>query len=80
MDIKDKLVLNGITWEVADEIEYNIIGPFKTSNSNTPVYYNFLWTGNLYKLQEKYACHAFDPPVIIPEGELVSSQVLCQSR
>ena len=28
------------------------------------------WTGNAYTLQEKYKCHVFDPPVIIPEGEL----------
>ena len=26
---------------------------------------------NAYTLQEKHKCHAFDPPVIIPEGELV---------
>ena len=24
-----------------------------------------------YNLQGKYTCHAFDPPVIIPEGEQV---------
>ena len=29
------------------------------------------WTGNVYTLQGKYICHSFDPPVIIPEGELV---------
>ena len=26
--------------------------------------------GNAYTLQEKYKCHAINPPVIIPEGEL----------
>ena len=26
---------------------------------------------NAYNLQGKYKCHAFNPPVIIPEGELV---------
>ena len=35
------------------------------------VYYIVLWTGNVYNLQEQYTCHAFDPPVIIPEDELV---------
>ena len=25
----------------------------------------------MHNLQEKYTCHALDPPVIIPEGELV---------
>ena len=71
MDIKDELVLNGMTWAAADDIEYNTIGEFQTSNSNTPVYYIFRWTGNTYTLEEQYTCHAFDPPVIIPEDELV---------
>ena len=35
MDIKDV----GMTWVAVDEIEYNIIGEFQTSDSNTPVYY-----------------------------------------
>ena len=26
-------------------------------------YYIFRWTGNAYTLQEKYTCHAFDPPI-----------------
>ena len=39
MDIKDELVLHGMTWAAADEIEYNPIGTFKTSHSNTPGYY-----------------------------------------
>ena len=34
-------------------------------------YFIVKWTSNAYTLQEKYKCHAFDPPVIIPEGELV---------
>ena len=71
MDIKYKLVLNGMTWAAADGIEYNTIGEFQTSDSNTPVYYIVWWAGNTYTPQEQYTCHAFDPPVIIPEGELV---------
>ena len=71
MNIKEELVLQGMTWETADDIEYNNIGAFQTSNSNTPGYYILRWTGNTYTLQGKYACHAFDPPVIIPEGEIV---------
>ena len=71
MKIKDDLVLNGMTQEAGDKIEYNTIGAFRTSDSNTPGYYIFQWIGNVYTLQEKYTCHAFDPPVIIPEGELV---------
>ena len=55
----------------ADNIGYNTIGAFQTSGSNTPGYYIFQWTGNAYTLQEKYTFHAFDPTVIIPEGELV---------
>ena len=52
------------------------MGAFQTSDCNTHGYYIVKWTGNAYTLQGKYICHAFDPPVIIPEGELVfSSQV-----
>ena len=71
MKIKDELVLQGITQAAADEIEYNTMGAFQTSGCNTHGYYIVKWTGNAYTLQEKYKCHAFDPPVIIPEGELV---------
>ena len=71
MDIKDKLILNGMTWAVADQIEKNMIVTFQTSNSNTPGYYIVLWTGNEYNLQEQYTCYSFDPSVIIPEGKLV---------
>ena len=66
MNIKDELVLNGMTQEAADEIEYNTIGEFQTSNSNMPGYYIVQWTGNAYTLQGKYTCHAFSPPDIIP--------------
>ena len=47
------------------------MGAFKTRYCNTHGYYIFKWTGNAYTLQEIYKCHAFDPPVIILEGELV---------
>ena len=71
MNIKDELVLHGMTWAAEDDIEYNIIGSFQTSDSNTPVYYTVLWTGNAYTLQEKYACHVSNPTVIITEGGIV---------
>ena len=47
------------------------MGAFQTSNKNTHGYYIVKWTGNAYTPQEKYKCHAFNPPVIIPESELV---------
>ena len=71
MKIKDELVLQGMTQAAADEIEYNTMGAFQTSDCNTHGYYIVKWTGNAYTLQEKCKCHAFDPPVIITEGELV---------
>ena len=71
MEIKDKLFLHSMTWSAADEIGYNNIGSFQNSNSNMPGYYIVQWTGNPYNLQGKYTCHAFDTPVLIPEGELV---------
>ena len=71
MKIKYELVLHGITQAETDNIEYTTIGEFKTSDSNTPGYYIVQWTSNAYNLQEFYTCHAFNPPVIIPEGELV---------
>ena len=39
MEIKDELVLHGMTWAAANYIEYNTIGAFQTSDSNTPGYY-----------------------------------------
>ena len=66
MEIKVELVLHSMTWAAADKIEYNTIGEFQTSDCNTHVYYIVKWTGNAYTLQGKYKCHAFDPPVIIP--------------
>ena len=71
MDIKNEIVLSGMTWAEAGDIEYNTIGAFQNSDSNTPGYYIIQWTGNSYNLQEQYTSHAFDPPVIIPEVELV---------
>ena len=71
MKVKDELVLQGMTQAEADDIEYNTMGEFQTSYCNTHGYYIVKWTGNVYTLQEKYKCHAFDPPVIIPKGELV---------
>ena len=47
------------------------MGAFQTSDCSTHGYYIVKWTGNAYTLQRKYKCHEFDPPVIIPEGELV---------
>ena len=46
MEIKDDLVLHGMTWAASNEIEYNKIGAFQTINSNTPGYYIVQWTGN----------------------------------
>ena len=39
MEIKDYLVLKGMAWAAADDIEYNTIGAFQTRDSNTPGYY-----------------------------------------
>ena len=47
------------------------MGAFQTSDKSTHGYYIVKWTGNSYTLQGKYKCHAFDPPIIIPEDELV---------
>ena len=69
MEIKEELALNGMTWAAADNIEYNTIGPIKTSDSNTPGYSIVLWTCNAYTTQKQYKLHALDTPVIIPEGE-----------
>ena len=51
MKIKDELVLQGMTQAAADEIEYNTMGAFQTSDKNTHGYYIVKWTGNAYTLQ-----------------------------
>ena len=71
MKIKDELFLQDMTQAAAENIEYNTMGAFQTSDCNTHGYYIVKWTGNSYTPQGKYKCHAFDPPVIITEGELV---------
>ena len=58
MNIKYEIALNGMTRTKADKIEYNTIGVFQTSDSNTPGYYIFQLTVNTYTLQEKYICRA----------------------
>ena len=64
-------VLMGMTQVSSEEIEEGLFGAFETSDSQTQGYYIVQWLGNPYTLQEQYACHAFDPPVLIPTGELV---------
>ena len=68
MKTKDELVLQGMTQSAADEIEYNTMGAFQTSDCNKHGYYIVKWTGNAYTLKEIYICHAFNPPVLIPES------------
>ena len=46
-----------MTQAAADDIEYNTMGDFQTSDKNTHEYYIFKWTGNAYTLQEKYNFH-----------------------
>ena len=41
MKIKDDIVLQGMTQAAADEIEYNTMGAFQTSDKNTHGYYIF---------------------------------------
>ena len=50
MEIKDELVLNGMTRAAADVIENNSIGAFQTSDSNTSGHDIVQWTGNSYTL------------------------------
>ena len=52
MKIKYELVLQGMNQAAADEIEYNTMGAFQTSDKNTHGYYIVKWTGNAYTLQE----------------------------
>ena len=52
MNIKDELVLHGMTESESDEIEYNTMGAFQTSDCNTHGYSIVKWTGNAYTLQE----------------------------
>ena len=51
MKIKDELVLQGMTQEAADDIEYNTMGAFQTSDCNTHRYYSVKWKVNSYTLQ-----------------------------
>ena len=70
-DYRHELVLSGMSWAAADQIEMDTMGAFQTSDPDTPGYYIVQWVGEAYTLQEQYSCHAFDPPNIICEGEMV---------
>ena len=72
MKIKDELVLQGMIQEASDNIAYNTMGAYKTSDCNTHGYYIVKWIDNAYTLQEKYKCHAFNPPVINLTGQTIS--------
>ena len=71
MNIKYEIVLQGMTQAAEAEIEYSTMGAFQTSKCYTHAYYIVKWTGNVHTLQGKYKRNTFNPPVIIPEGELV---------
>jgi hypothetical protein len=64
-------VLMGMTQVSSEEIQTGSFGAFQTSDKQTLGYYIVQWTGNPYTLQEQYECNAFNPPVLIPTGELV---------
>ena len=49
MKIKDDLFLQDMTQAAADEIEYNTMGEFQTSDCNTHGYYIVKCTGNEVK-------------------------------
>ena len=53
MKNKDELVLQDMTRAAADDIKYNTMGAFQTSNCNTHGYYIVKFTGNAYNLQGK---------------------------
>jgi len=72
IEYRDETILNGQTWAVADQIDSGAFGAFQTTDtSHTNGYYIVQWIGNAYTLQERHLCHAFDPPNVIEEGELV---------
>ena len=54
MKIEDEIVLQGMTQAAADEIEYNTMGVFQTSDCNTHGCYIVKFTGDSYTLQGKY--------------------------
>eukprot|EP00978_Attheya_sp_CCMP212_P009286 scaffold21956_cov70-Attheya_sp.AAC.2 len=57
--------------EMQEMHETVLMGMTQTSDKETLGYYIVQWTGIPYTLQEQYECNAFNPPVLIPTGELV---------
>jgi hypothetical protein len=64
-------VLMGMTQVSSEEIFEGSFGAFQTSDKQTLGYYIVQWTGIPYTLQDQYECNAFNPPVLIPQGDLV---------
>jgi hypothetical protein len=65
------IVLDGIAEMISETIEVGESGAFMTDDTTTDGYYLVEWAGEPYTLQEETVLNEYEPPIILPEGELV---------
>jgi hypothetical protein len=67
----NEMILSGLAYSSAQHVELGEFGAFETKDKTTLGYYIVKWTATPYTLQEQFICDAFNPPIIIPPGEMV---------
>jgi hypothetical protein len=72
LDEAKQMVLHGMATEAAEQIKVGQIGSFLTNDADSDGYYVVEWTSEPYTLQEAVTLEAYDPPLHLEKGELVS--------
>ena len=67
----NEMILSGLAYSSAQHVELGEFGAFETKDKTTLGYYIVKWTATPYTLQEQFIHDAFNPPIIIPPGEMV---------
>jgi hypothetical protein len=65
------VALHGLATRMSEKVQHGNYGAFSTEDPHADGYYIVQWTSDPYTLQEDLQMTDYDPPVIIPAGELV---------
>jgi hypothetical protein len=65
------VALHGLATRMSEKVQHGNYGAFSTEDPHADGYYIVQWTSDPYTLQEDLQLTDYDPPVIIPAGELV---------
>mmetsp|Transcript_30705 Transcript_30705/g.50713 ORF Transcript_30705/g.50713 Transcript_30705/m.50713 type:complete len:95 (-) Transcript_30705:258-542(-) len=67
----ENIILSEWTKATLGEVAAGNIGAFSTEDESTDGYYLVRFTSGPYTLADATTLTEFDPPIIVPEGELV---------